>query len=173
MDTQPPPGHHGMLHRNVYSSSTSSGAGESEGLNASSAVVETAPGLTTSLGQLSSYLQSPGSSGSRHLHSPAAARKAGPGAGRRAWSQFPAAQARAHSEPRPPERMLGSQRSGPSLTPRPLLRAAPRPTCPESVKRTQESWHSPATLEPSWASRVLLNTSSGPIQPENLRHRWA
>lgn len=40
-----------MLHKNAYSSSTSSGAGESEGLNASSAVVETAPGLTTSLGK--------------------------------------------------------------------------------------------------------------------------
>ena len=58
MDIQPPPRHHGLLHRNPYSHSTSSGAGESEGLDALSAVVETERGLTTNLGQLNSYLQS-------------------------------------------------------------------------------------------------------------------
>lgn len=60
---------HGMLHRNAYSSSTSSAAGESEGLNASSAVAETAPGLTASA-KLKSYLQTPGSSRSRQRISP-------------------------------------------------------------------------------------------------------
>lgn len=89
--SSPHPGTMGCFTGTPYSRSTSSEAGESEGLDALSAVVETARGLITSLGQLNSYLQSPGSSRSRRLCSPAATiSPVKPSPVKPAWSRTPA-----------------------------------------------------------------------------------
>lgn len=121
-----------------YSRSTSSEAGESEGLDALSAVVETARGLITSLGQLNSYLQSESRqqslpaallAGGDNLTSEALTSEAGMEPDASPGARF--APLRPQLTQSPAHQRGCREAGGPSFTPRPLLREAPRPTCPE------------------------------------------